>query len=396
MSDDDFYARLEPFVEFERFADFADYSPFPDDWVVLAGDIEGSTQAIAEGRYKAVNMVGAAVITAVLNVCGDTEVPFVFGGDGGAVVVPARLAEAGAAALCQLQAHAQATFDLRLRAAAVPVSRIRAEGQDLRVRRMLLNGSNHLAMFSGGGIDFADRVLKGADGDDPALLRARPDDPAPALQGLSCRWEPLAASHGRMIALMVRPVGSSDPGAAYAAIVARLREILDQDIPAHAPASDAALRFRWPPRGLAMEVRLLAPTIGRLKAWGWTLMTSAFQKWCHWRGKKAGDYDAPRYLEELKAQTDFRKFDDCLRTVLDCSEAQVAAIEAYLDSEHAKGRLVYGLHADNSALMTCLVFSLTQSEHIHFVDAAGGGFAKAAEGFKARLSALEGAEAPAA
>ena len=38
--------------------------------------------------------------------------------------------------------------------------------------------------------------------------------------------------------------------------------------------------------------------------------------------------------------------------------------------------------------MTCLVFSLEQGEHVHFVDAAGGGFAKAAEGFKARLAAL--------
>ena len=395
MSDDDFYARLEPFVEFERFADFENYSRCPDDWVVLAGDIEGSTQAIADGRYKAVNMLGAAVITAVLNVCEDVEVPFVFGGDGGAVVVPARLAEAGAAALRRLQAHAESTFDMRLRAAAVPVARIRAEGHDLSVRRMLLNGRNHLAMFSGGGIDFVDRVLKETAADDPALLRPRPDDPPPDLQGLSCRWEPLAANHGRMIALMVRPVGRDDPGPAYATILARLQEILDQDIPAHAPASDASLRFRWPPRGLALEARMLAPTIGRLKAWAWTIFTSAVTKWCEWRGSKFGPFDAPRYLEEMKAQTDFRKFDDCLRTVLDCSEAQVTAIEAYLDDEHAKGRLTYGIHEDRSALMTCLVFSLTQSEHIHFVDAAGGGFAKAAEGFKARLAALEGA-APAA
>ena len=270
MFDDDFYARLEPFVEFERFADFEDYSPIPQDWVVLAGDIEGSTQAIAEGRYKQVNMVGAAVITAVLNVCGRLEVPFLFGGDGGAVVVPASLADAGAAALRQLQAHAQGTFDLRLRAAKVPVSRIRAEGQELRVRRMLLNGRNHLAMFAGGGMDLVDRILKAGASDDPAILRPLTDDPPPDLQGLSCRWEPLAASRGRMIALMVRPVGPEAPGPAYAQILSRLQEILDQDIPAHAPASDTSLRFRWPPRGLRMEARMLAPTIGAVKAWSWT------------------------------------------------------------------------------------------------------------------------------
>ena len=383
----DFYARLEPFTEFERFADFDAYAPVPDDWVVLAGDIEGSTQAIADGRYKAVNMVGAAVITAVLNVCREVDVPFVFGGDGGAVVVPASVAAEGAAALRRLQAHARANFGLGLRAAAVPVARIRAQGHDLRVRKMRLNGSNYLAMFSGGGIDFADQVLKGTDREDPAILRADADEAPPDLEGLSCRWEPLAASHGRMIALMVRPVGQEDEALVYAEVVARLRAILDENIRAHAPASDATLRFRWPPRGLAVEARALALSLGRAKAWGWALMTSAFQKWCHLRGAKAGDYDAPRYLEELKTQTDFRKYDGCLRTVLDCSQAQLEAIEAYLGDQHRAGRLVYGLHVDRSALMTCLVFNLKQGEHVHFVDAAGGGFARAAVGFKAQLAA---------
>ena len=72
----DFYSSLSAFSEF---AEFDAYTPFPADWVVLAGDIQGSTDAIGAGRYKAVNMVGAAVITCVLNVCEGVEVPFVFG-----------------------------------------------------------------------------------------------------------------------------------------------------------------------------------------------------------------------------------------------------------------------------------------------------------------------------
>jgi len=38
--------------------------------------------------------------------------------------------------------------------------------------------------------------------------------------------------------------------------------------------------------------------------------------------------------------------------------------------------------------MTCVVFGLEQGNHVHFIDAAGGGFAKAAEGLKARLAGL--------
>ena len=122
-------------------------------------------------------------------------------------------------------------------------------------------------------------------------------------------------------------------------------------------------------------------------------LSSAVQVWCHRRGAEIGGYHGARYLEELKAQTDFRKYDGCLRTVLDCSPEQVAAIEAWLDRQYRAGRLVYGLHTDQAALMTCLLFSLEQGEHMHFVDAAGGGFASAAEGFKARLAAMAGANA---
>jgi Protein of unknown function (DUF3095) len=378
-----FYSELAAFDAFEGFADFEAYAPVPQDWVVLAGDIRGSTQAIAEGRYKAVNMVGAAVITAVLNACGGADLPYVFGGDGGFVLVPGSQAGAGTAALRQLQAHSGRVFGLSLRAAAVPIARLRAEGHDLHLRRLRLNGTNCLAMVAGTGLERVDTILKGAA--DPAILAPAPDDAPPDLEGLSCRWQPLVASRGRMIALMVRPV--RDESDAWRDLVRGLTGILGS-IPAHAPVSERTLRLRWPPTGLLPEARAAARGGAVLRPLAAALFTSLVQLWCHRRGSRAGGYDAPRYLREIKAQTDFRKFDGCLRVVLDCSPEQVAEIERWLESEYRAGRLVWGLHEDRAALMTCLVFSLAQSEHVHFVDAAGGGFARAAEGFKRRLRAL--------
>ena len=74
--------------------------------------------------------------------------------------------------------------------------------------------------------------------------------------------------------------------------------------------------------------------------------------------------------------------------VLDVLPEQADAIEGYLAGENEAGRLVYGTHRADSALMTCLVFSLEQSQHIHFIDGADGGFALAAQGFKKQLAAL--------
>jgi hypothetical protein len=383
MTSDDFYERVVPIHVFEHFTDLGAYSAIPDDWVVMAGDVAGSTEAIAEGRYKAVNMVGAACITAVLNACGGVSVPFVFGGDGGIVVVPGRFAARSRAALEGLQAHAQEAFGLPLRAAAIPVARLRREGFDVRVRKLILNRQTALAMFSGGGLERAEEILKRGGGD-PDVLRLRPNAPPPDLEGLSCRWEPLVATRGSMMALIVRPIRQSDAEAVLKDVLAHLDRALNGDVPGHAPANDRTLRFRWPPRGLAIERRALALTRGISKAWLSTAFTSLAQKLCHLGGIRIGDYDGPKYAEEIGAQTDFRKFDGCFRTVLDCTNDEIGRLRRMLDAERAAGRLVYGIHTDRSALMTCLVFSLAQGQHVHFIDAAGGGFAKAAEGLKAQ------------
>jgi len=355
---------------------------------VMAGDVGGSTQAIAEGRYKAVNMVGAASITAVLNVCQGVEVPFVFGGDGGVVVVPSRLVARSVAALEGLQAHARDAFGLGLRAAAIPVARLRREGHDVCVRKLMLNRQTALAMFSGGGLERSDAILKSDDGRDPDVIQLRSGAQPPDLGGLSCRWEPLDATRGSMMALIVLPIRSSEAEAVLKDVLTHLDRALGDDVDGHAPASDRTLRIRWRPRGLAVEQRALALTKGVLKARTWTAVSSLAQKICHLCGIRIGDYDGPKYFEEIKAQTDFRKFDGMFRAVLDCTDAEIEEIRRMLDIGHKSGRLVYGIHTDRSALMTCLVFSLDKGQHMHFIDAAGGGFAKAAAGLKAQLADL--------
>jgi hypothetical protein len=45
--------------------------------------------------------------------------------------------------------------------------------------------------------------------------------------------------------------------------------------------------------------------------------------------------------------------------------------------------------------MTCLVFSLAESRHVHFIDGADGGYALAALQLKEQLLAAAAREAPA-
>ena len=85
---DAFLSKVPTFASFSQIADPSLYEPVPDDWTIGLSDVVRSSAAIEAGRYKAVNMAGAAVISAVSNAVGHGAFPFVFGGDGASFVVP--------------------------------------------------------------------------------------------------------------------------------------------------------------------------------------------------------------------------------------------------------------------------------------------------------------------
>src|SRR5437868_15242657 len=85
---DDFFANIPTFTAFAGVADERNYRPLPADWSLATADIVSSTRAIERGEYKAVNMAGVSVISAVLNALGHGSIPFVFGGDGALLAIP--------------------------------------------------------------------------------------------------------------------------------------------------------------------------------------------------------------------------------------------------------------------------------------------------------------------
>ena len=133
---DGFYASLPVFRDFTELMDPTLFEPLPDGWVVGVADVVQSTQAIAENRYKAVNMAGAAVIVAVTNAMAGRDFPFVFGGDVASFAVPAEAAALARQALAETAAWVKEDLDLTLRVGMVPVTEIRAQGLDVRVARL--------------------------------------------------------------------------------------------------------------------------------------------------------------------------------------------------------------------------------------------------------------------
>jgi hypothetical protein len=133
---DTFYSGIPVFRGFASLMDPALYSPLPDDWSIGIADIVQSTKAIAEQRYKAVNMAGASVIAAVTNALEGREFPFVFGGDGASFAVSPDDLERVREALAATAIWVEESLDLAMRVALVPVAAIRAQGLDVRVCHM--------------------------------------------------------------------------------------------------------------------------------------------------------------------------------------------------------------------------------------------------------------------
>lgn len=389
-----FYAELPVFTSFAEFTDPAHYRAAPGDWRVVVTDIENSTRAISEGRYKDVNMLAASGIVAVLNASDGVEIPFVFGGDGASLLVPPQSGPAVRRALSALARLSRTVFGLRLRAGMIPVADLAARGRPVNVARFRLSPGNHLALFAGGGVELAASLVKEAAAGSPYLLTEEEGGAADLdLAGLSCRWEPLQSQNGVMLALLAQALDATPEGAAaaYRAAMEGVVAILGRDPEAGNPVSDGNLKFRWPPPGIAMEARALAGggPAWRLRLW---LAAQSFVQMLATRFKlSAGAFNARRYLGELRLNADYRRFDDTLRLVVDCAPAQADRIEAFLQEMHGRGTIAFGTHRSDAALMTCLVFSLESSEHLHFIDGSRGGFTLAAQRLKAQLAGRRGA-----
>lgn len=354
----DFAEALEP----------SNYVGVPGDWLIAVGDVVGSTGAIAAGRYKDVNLAGAATIVGIRNACPGRPLPFAFGGDGGIVLVPPDLETAARNALKGIQKIARAALALDMRCALVPVEAVRRAGFDVSLAYQTLHAGRTLAMLSGGGIDHAETLCKSAEGAAFAVTADQATADAD-LSGLSCRWQPLRARNGVMLTAIVRAAGTAALAPIYRELYTRIRAATSKD---HCPVALANVKAGWPPRGANRE-RAFGRTL--FEVYGQSLLALVSQA----TGTTIGGFDGRAYARALPAHSDYRKYADSLRMVVDCSHAEADAIEALLAESKAAGAIVFGTHRASEALMTCFVSNTDDGGHVHFVDGADGGYALAAQ-----------------
>lgn len=384
MSQPTFFQEIPVMKRMIDIADLSLYRDVPEDWLIAITDVRGSTKAIAAGKYKAVNCVAAATITSILNSAPEIEFPFSFGGDGASVVVPPEVEAQVRQALAAVKRLARDQFDLDLRIGLVPVQDVLAGGRRVSVGKVYISEQFQQPVFAGGGLDYADQLIKDPATEARYAVTERGDERAD-FSGFECRWNRHPAQHEEVISLLVQATGAHDQLERYQIYrdVLQLIEAIYGDVARRHPVDEQLMRVALHPEMYQFEVSV------RQEERSWRkslqLMFWSIAGYIRWRFV---DKIWERYRSIVHQATDHEKFDDMLRMTISGTSTQREDLVARLEARHQAGDLVYGLHKATHSLMTCLVFDRF-GRQVHFVDADEGGYAAAALELKAQLKALQ-------
>jgi hypothetical protein len=385
----DFYKSLETVSNFSQVLLEISFVPLPIDWTIVITDVIGSTNAIEAGRYKEVNALGVACIIGLTNAIPGIDLPFCFGGDGATLAIPTSMLGAVDCALRGLQKLAEHTFDLKLRTGRVSVAELEKAGHPVFVAKYSTGGPP-IACFRGSGISVAEDWIKSIGG-------AEKYNPPPSgsdelnLHGFECRWKPAHNRNGIICSILIKARQSAEDNvvgqreAVYSTVFSKVEDLVGKDSSA---ISVSNLQLRDLSGDFTIEAKMLSKEIKG----GWR----HFQKLhrarmdallgrilCYWK-LNVGGFPGKTYLNDVARNTDCRKFDDALRMVVDISPESANELSSWLESQYQAGAIYYGLFCSESALITCMIHSY-ESDHLHFVDGADGGYALAAKGMKAQM-----------
>ena len=388
MDTESFYTELPVLNNFLDITNSRCFKSVPSDWYVIITDIVGSTKAIELGKYKTVNLIGACSIVAVLNVAGKLKTPYIFGGDGAAILIPPSLFVKAKQALLATQHRAKTEFDMELRVGVVPVSDVIAAKYELKVAKVKVSENYYQAAFAGEGLSYATELIKQPKTASLYNYHANPSfDIKADFSGLECRWQDIPSKNSETVTLIVKAMSEDNEinNRLYRDVIKKIQSIYGREDTLH-PIAKKYLRLAFGFKLLEAETRLRAKNnfwykflyfqkIRLENILGWFLMKFEI---------KLQDVDWGTYKETVMAATDYKKFDDMLRMVISGNREQREKLSRYLEKNYKNGKLVYGLHPSERVLMTCLVFERNGCQ-VHFVDGADGGYAVAAKLMKQRL-----------
>lgn len=366
------------------------FESLPDDWYVGITDIVNSSEAVDEGKYKLVNILGASPIVGLLNLHQKDDIPFTFGGDGCAICIPPKMVEELEQIFGASRQIGQQQYGLELRAAIIPIQQIREAGSDIKVARYKVSEVYNQAIFLGDGLSHAEEILKSPESQKyniSAQKKAEQTD----FSGLECRWQEVEQQGKKVITLLVKS-NPARPNSTeiYSDVLENMRNVFGFDDKTN-PIDPGQLTMNLSLKSLQGEIKFRTFGMSWFQRLFYVLKIEIqiiLGKIFFLLGYKSSATDWTLYKPDLALNSDHRKFDDMLRVVISGTGQQLQELENFLHEQYKAGRLAYGIHVSDAAIITCMVFRYHR-QHIHFVDGSDGGYVMAAKALKQRIRKLK-------
>lgn len=379
----DFYKNLRSFGNFSHLSDPSFFVKAPSDWWVTIADIQGSTQAIQNGKYKEINLIGAASIACILNTFNPEQIPYVFGGDGATLLIPDSLIKIATQQLTSLKALASKEFGIQLRVGFVKVEELEALGATIEVGKYELSSGNFIAQFHGTGLSLAEARIKEANLNDAIVIDQDKNELFPNLKGLSCRLEPIKPQSGNILTLLVKPLGQeAEKLNVISEFLRFLESVYSGNLNSSNPVQFGNIRWKLIPQSLYSEYKTQKKSSFFLGSWLGIYLKILLSNLLIKIPLPLTGFNARKYKSELLQNCDVKKFDETLRMVIVCDELQEKKILDFLNGYKTSGKIKFGCHRSSHAIMTCMVFSAGNNRHIHFIDGGDGGYSMAAANLK--------------
>ncbi len=384
-----FYQRLPELTSFVEVLQKKNHHSVPEDWWIALTDVVNSTVAIEAGRYKDVNTAGALAAMAISNVSGDMDFPFIFGGDGVNCLIPPQNVDLVHDVLYDTQLKVKTYFDLELRVALIPVRVLYSQGYRLEVAKLKVSQYYNQAIISGNGLMFAEYLMKDKVKGQEYLINHQKNKNLEAdFTGFTCRWQDIPSEKGETISTIIH-LREKDNQQLLSDILKELYKIFGSEEDFH-PITSANINVAKSEKYLGVEAKVSAK---QRTGWKdqlrlrWIKFEALVMRLAIWGNLpiKRDIYQVNKMKEYQIAASDFKKFDGSLKMVLTCESTSRMHWEQYLETLRQEGKVYYGIHIADRAIMTCLLHAGSEKE-VHFVDAADGGYALAAKQLKKQMS----------
>src|SRR5262249_41039926 len=160
-----------------------------------------------------------------------------------------------------------------------------------------------------------------------------------------CRFEEIPAARGLILSVLVVPTRAADP-TAFRKVIEDVIQLVERSPDAGRPVPSNGPPLKWPPQGIEFEARAKrggSLVRRRIYVLGRTVFAYVVMR----LGIKVGGFVPAVYTRQVVENSDFRKYDDGLRMILDCSQELERGLTRRLEAAAAEGIVRYGLHSQD-------------------------------------------------